>query len=178
MDDLSAPESVLEILVGTLILIVVIFVHGAGIRVISRRFSTSWTHVTSTTPHWRLNMMLALTIGALAILHFAETLIWAVPLYFRAIIPSMRDSYYYVLESYTTLGEGNVTLPDRWRLIGPIIGMSGLFTFGWTGSVLVSIMTDFGKLDLLRARRAHSDKDDLNLGGSALEQEETHAESL
>ena len=49
----------------------------------------------------------------------------------------MRDSYYFVLESYTTLGEGNVTLPDRWRLLGPIIGMSGLFTFGWTGSVLV-----------------------------------------
>jgi len=39
----------------------------------------------------------------------------------------MRDSYYYVLESYTTLG-CNISLPDRWRLIGPIIGMSGLFT--------------------------------------------------
>jgi hypothetical protein len=97
--------------------------------------------------------MLAVTIAALAVLHFAETLIWAVPLYVRDIIPSMRDSYYYVLESYTTLGEGNVTLPDRWRLLGPIIGMSGLFTFGWTGSVLVSIMTDFGKFDRLQARR-------------------------
>ena len=85
-------------------------------------------------------MRLAVTIAALAVLHFAETLIWAVPLYVRDIIPSLRDSYYYVLESYTTLGEGNVTLPDRWRLLGPIIGMSGLFTFGWTGSVLVSIM--------------------------------------
>ena len=31
--------------------------------------------------------------------------------------------------------------------------MSGLFTFGWTGSVLVSIMTEFGKLDRSRAPR-------------------------
>ena len=31
--------------------------------------------------------------------------------------------------------------------------MSGLFTFGWTGSVLVSIMTDFDKLDRARAAR-------------------------
>jgi hypothetical protein len=30
--------------------------------------------------------------------------------------------------------------------------MSGLFTFGWTGSVLVSVMTDFGRLDRLRAK--------------------------
>ena len=92
-----------------------------------------------------------LVIGSLTLLHLVETLIWAVPLHLLGICPNLRDSYYYVLESYTTLGEGNVALPDRWRLIGPIIAMSGLFTFGWTGSVLVSIMTDFGKLDRSRA---------------------------
>lgn len=58
-----------------------------------------------------------------------------------------------MLESYTTLGEGSVTLPERWRLIGPIIAMSGLFTFGWTGSVLVNVMTEFGKLDRGQARK-------------------------
>jgi len=152
MDELSTPKPLLEIAVGTLILIVVIFVHGSGIRIINRRFSNSWIRMTSTTPHWRLNLLLAVTIGSLAALHFAETLIWAIPIYARGFIPSMRDSYYYVLESYTTLGEGNVSLPDRWRLLGPIIAISGLFTFGWTGSVLVSIMTEFGKLDRARAK--------------------------
>ncbi|MDP9813127.1 hypothetical protein J2W42_005998 [Rhizobium tibeticum] len=159
MEHLSNPNPLFEIFVGTVFLIAVIFVHGVGIRRISRQFSKSWANVTSTTPHWRLNLMLTVTIAALATLHFAETLIWAVPLYVRAIIPSMRDSYYYVLESYTTLGEGNVSLPARWRLLGPIIGMSGLFTFGWTGSVLVSIMTDFGKYDMLQARRERVEED-------------------
>lgn len=160
VDDLSSPKPVLEILVGTVFLTIVMFVHGLGIRCISRQFSKSWARVDSTTAHWRLNVMLAVTIAALALLHFAETLIWALPLYERAIIPSMRDSYYYVLESYTTLGEGNVALPDRWRLLGPIIAMSGLFTFGWTGSILVSIMTDFGRYDMLRARKAHENEND------------------
>lgn len=151
----------LEIIVGTVFLTIVIFVHGAGIRRISRQFSKSWAKVNENTRHWRLNSMLAVTIASLALLHFAETLIWAVPLYVRAIIPSMRDSYYYVLESYTTLGEGTVSLPDRWRLLGPIIGMSGLFTFGWSGSVLVSIMTDFGKFDMLQAKREHLEEERL-----------------
>jgi amino acid transporter len=152
MDELSAPKPVLEIVVGTLIMIIIIFVHGAGIRTINQRFSKSWIHVNDTTPYWRLNLLLAITIGSLAALHFAETLLWAVPVSVMGLIPSMRDSYYYVLESYTTLGEGNISLPDRWRLIGPIIAMSGLFTFGWTGSVLVSIMTEFGNLDRARAK--------------------------
>ncbi|WP_457584099.1 ion channel [Ensifer canadensis] len=151
LEEFSKPGPVMEIAVGTLLLIVIIFVHGAGIRTISQRFNKSWAHMSGTTPHWRLNLLLACTIAALAALHFAETFLWAVPVSATGLIPSMRDSYYYVLESYTTLGEGNINLPDRWRLIGPIIGMSGLFTFGWTGSVLVSIMTEFGRLDRLRA---------------------------
>ena len=92
-------------------------------------------------------------------LHFLETLLWAVPIQATGLIPEMRDSYYFVLESYTTLGEGPVNLPEQWRLIGPIIAMSGLFTFGWTGSVLVSIMTEFGRLDRSRARSEKSEKD-------------------
>ncbi len=152
MDELSTTKPVLEIAVGTLILIVVIFVHGAGIRVINRRFSKSWIHMTRSTPHWRPNLLLAVTIASLAALHFAETLIWAIPISVRGLIPSMRDSYYFVLENYTTLGEGTIRLPDQWRLLGPIIAISGLFTFGWTGSVLVSIMTEFGRLDRARAK--------------------------
>ena len=153
MNDLSTPEPVLEIAVGTVILIIVIFVHGAGIRAINLRFNRAWVHVDSGTSHWRINLLLAATIASLSALHFTETLIWAAPIYARGFIPSMRDSYYFVLESYTTLGQGNITLPERWRLLGPIIAISGLFTFGWTSSVLVSIMTEFGKLDRARIKR-------------------------
>ena len=153
MNELENPGPVLEVLAGTIGLVAIIFVHGAGIRAINRRFSQAWVHVTPATRHWRVNLLLALVIGSMALLHLLETLMWAVPLHLLNILPGLRDSYYYVLESYTTLGEGAVELPERWRLIGPIIAMSGLFTFGWTGSVLVSIMTEFGKLDRSKATR-------------------------
>lgn len=143
----------LEVAVGIFGLIVIIFVHGVGIRTINRRFSDAWVNVSPDTPHWRVNLVLATTIAALSIVHLTETLIWAAPIHYAGIIPNLRDSYYYVLESYTTLGEDTLRLPDHWRLLGPIIAMSGLFTFGWTGSVLVSIMTEFGKLDRIRARK-------------------------
>ncbi|MCS0461565.1 MULTISPECIES: hypothetical protein [Rhizobium] len=110
--------------------IAIIIVHGVGIRAINQRFSKSWVRVTNVTPHWRINLLLAFTIGSLAVLHFVETFLWAAPISLMGLIPSMRDSYYFVLESYTTLGEGAVRLPDGWRLIGPIMAMSGLFTFG------------------------------------------------
>lgn len=153
MDEFSTPHPFLELVLGTIIMILIIFVHGAGLRAINQRFNASWIQLSERASYWRLNLLLAFTIGSLATLHFIETFLWAIPVYALGLVPSMRDSYYYVLESYTTLGEGNVSLPDPWRLIGPIIAMSGLFTFGWTGSVLVSIMTEFGKIDRIRAKR-------------------------
>ena len=151
MSELEQPSPLLELVAGTIGLIVVIFVHGVGMRLINRHFSDAWVRVTPTTAYWRVNLLLVLVIGALAVMHLLETLMWAGPLHSLGVIPSLRDSYYYVLESYTTLGEGDVSLPDPWRLVGPIIAMSGLFTFGWTASVLVSIMTEFGRLDRARA---------------------------
>lgn len=150
-DEFIAPSFYREISLGMLVLIIVIFVHGAGIRMINRRFSQAWVRITSDTPHWWVNAILAVTIASLTLLHLAETLLWALPVYTMGLIANMRDSYYYVLESYTMLGEGNVALPYEWRLVGPIIAISGLFTFGWTVGVLVTIMTDFGKLDKVRA---------------------------
>jgi hypothetical protein len=159
MNELENPSPVLEIAIGTVGIIFIIFVHGLGMRGITRRFNDVWVQVTPETAYWRVNLLLVVVVGALAVLHLVETLIWAVPIHSLGMIASLRDSYYYVLESYTTLGEGNVGLPDQWRLVGPIIAMSGLFTFGWTGSVLVNIMTEFSKYDRARAERHKGRRD-------------------
>jgi hypothetical protein len=83
------------------------------------------------------------------------------------MLPSLRDSYFFVLESYTTLGGGSVELPDHWRLLGPMIGMSGMFTFSWTVSVLVTVMNEFGKLDRTRATKDQRETERRPDGGGA-----------
>ena len=122
MGDLTDPGPLLEIAIGTIGLVVIIFFHGISIRFINRRFSAAWVRVDATTPHWRVNLMLAADDRRLRGRRTSlETLIWAVPIHRLGMIPDLRDSYYFVLESYTTLGEGAVSLPDQWRLIGPIL---------------------------------------------------------
>lgn len=154
MDAVTAPEPVVEVAFGLLVLVGVIFVHGTALRFITRRFNAAWMHVNLARGSWRANLLLGLAIAALALTHLVETLLWSLPIYALGMIPTMRDTYFFVLECYTTLGGGTVTLPDAWRLIGPIIAMSGVFTFGWTTGVLVAIMGAVGKLDRSEAARA------------------------
>jgi hypothetical protein len=147
------PHPLVEVAIGVFALVVVILFHGVCVRIINRRFTRAWVGVRANPRPLRVNLVLAVVIGSLAATHLAETLFFAVPLTHYGIVPQFRDSYFFVLESYTTLGEGSIKLPDSWRLLGPIIAMSGLFTFGWTGSVLVSIMSQISHLDGEEARR-------------------------
>jgi hypothetical protein len=48
---------------------------------------------------------------------------------------------YFCANAYTTLGMGNLDLGEHWRILSPIIAISGLFTFAWTTSSLVDVVS-------------------------------------
>jgi len=156
---MPTPNPVIETILGVFWLTLVILIHGIGIQKINRQFTHLWARVTIETSHWKINIILALVIASLTVLHLVETIFWALPIYALSLVPTWADAYFYVLENYTTLGAGDVRLPERWRLMGPIIAISGLFTFGWTTGVLVSTMTEFTQLNKQRSKSTIDGKD-------------------
>jgi hypothetical protein len=150
---MPAPNPIIETVLGVVWLTLVILIHGVGIQKINREFARVWAHVTIHTAHWKVNIILALVIASLTVLHLVETIFWGLPIYALSLVPTWADSYFYVLENYTTLGAGDVRLPEKWRLMGPIIAISGLFTFGWTTGVLVSTMSELTQLNKQRSKR-------------------------
>jgi len=152
--DVLNPNPFSEIGFCLLIVIIMISVHGWCLGSVSRRFAIGLAALPPSAPGWRVSLLVSVTIGLLALIHLLESLIWVVPIWWLGLIPSLHDTYLYVLEAYTTLGEGSVSLPKGWQIVGPMIAMSGLFTFSWTGSVLVYVMTESSKR---HARTAHSD---------------------
>ncbi|MFO0991841.1 MAG: ion channel [Hyphomicrobiales bacterium] len=156
---MAAPDPIIETILGVFWLTLVILIHGVGIQAINRQFARMWTHVTVHTTHWKINLILGTVIASLTILHLAETVFWGLPIYALNLVPTWLDSYIFVLENYTTLGAGNVRLPHDWRLMGPIIAISGLFTFGWTTGVLVSTMSELTQLNKQRSKQGIDDDD-------------------
>ena len=142
---LKDPSLITEMGFGLMILVLVITVHGWFMGAVSKFFAVHFARFSQGTAQWRVSLLVSVTIALLASVHFLETLIWAVPIWWFGMISGFRDSFYFVLESYTTLGNANAELPTAWRLIGPMIAISGLFTFSWTGSVMVYVMTETGK---------------------------------
>ena len=150
----ALTDPFVELALATVILVPVIVFHGWCLGQVSKTFSMHFALYTPETSRWRVTTLSGLTITALVVVHLLETLLWTAPLLWLGILDNFRDAYYYVLEAYTTLGEGTLYLPDQWRLVGPVIAISGLFTFGWTASVLVYVMSQTGKLHAERSKAA------------------------
>lgn len=155
----TASDVLIELSLATSFLILIIAVHGWLLTQASGRFSRRFALMDWRTPMWKINLVMSVTVATLVAIHLTEAAIWASPLYFMHITRDFRDAYSYVLEAYTTLGEGRVVLPDKYRLLAPVIAVSGLFTFGWTGSALVYVMTQVLRLEATRARRKTAGKD-------------------
>lgn len=130
-----------EIAIGVGALIASLMIHGAGMFFIQRRNA----HYQRLAPlHWRREVAFSFLILLMLATHVIEVILWSCALVGVGALSNFRDAYYYVAVTYTTLGYAEDTLPEVWRILAPMMAMSGVFAFGWTTSVLFSIVGDGG----------------------------------
>lgn len=79
----------------------------------------------------------------LFILHLLTNFAWGLFGYLAGALPTYREGVFYSLENYTGLGLTRVQVPEKWRMLAPMISLSGVFCLGWSTAVLVGV---FGPL--------------------------------
>ena len=126
-----------EIAFGVGTLIASLMIHGVGMFYVQRR---NRDFQTLPPLGLRREAAFSLLVFVLVLTHVIEVLVWAVALIAVGAIPLFRDAYYYVAVTYTTLGYAEGTLPAQWRILAPMMAMSGVFAFGWTTSVLFAVV--------------------------------------
>jgi hypothetical protein len=77
---------------------------------------------------------------AIVILHGVVILLWA-GFYRTRCFPSWELAFYFSASSYSTVGYGDLILPSKWRLLGPLEGITGILMCGISVSVLFALVT-------------------------------------
>ena len=142
--------------IGAIILVILVLFHGLGLHRILVNFKRAELRLRTGRPHLgRSGFLFGWAVFLMLLLHIAEIAAWAYALIILGLIVHPTDALYFCANAYTTLGYGTVDLGPQWRNISPIIAISGLFTFAWTTSSLVSIVTSYLKLvEQLQLERA------------------------
>ena len=121
-------------------LLAIVLVHATGMRMLTDRFEKRLLTFGIMHSTWRPDVLMGLVVSLMLLLHLFEIWLWAAALVYSGLVQNWRAAGFFAANTYTTVGYGNFLLPDGWHMLAPIIAISGLFTFGWTGSVLVEIV--------------------------------------
>src|SRR5262245_5255248 len=87
---------------------------------------------------WRTAVLIARFSTAMIVLHFLQILLWA-GFYRWRCLPSWESSFYFSAASYSTVGYGDLVLPQFWRTLGPVESMTGVLMAGLSVSALFAI---------------------------------------
>jgi len=84
----------------------------------------------------RLTLLLIAVFSVIVVLHLGEAAIWAFFYQQRGLFPDYESSLYFSLKSYSTVGYGDVLLPQRWRLLGCVEAITGVLLCGLSTAFL------------------------------------------
>ncbi|RZL90598.1 MAG: hypothetical protein EOP82_15210 [Variovorax sp.] len=148
-----------DIMFGGSGLVFVIMFHAFWIRIITNSFLKRSHALRLGASLWRVDLLFAAAVLMMLALHLAEVVVWAGALVVGGIVGDWATGAYFAANCYTALGEP-FSLPRTWRMLPPIIAMSGIFAFAWTASVLVNFVARYNQLRASILTRAQSAKVD------------------
>jgi hypothetical protein len=117
---------------------VTVIIHGLGAAAAARRTARLWAGRSGRPGRLGAELLLARLVGALLLLHLAEAVVWAVFYVLTGALPDLETAAYFSLTSYTTVGYGDLVLPEPWRLLGPLEAAVGILMLGWSTGILVA----------------------------------------
>ena len=99
---------------------------------------------------WRTGQYFTATIliSALVLLMFLasllESFLWAEAYLAAGAIEGLEQALYFSIVTFTTLGYGDITLDQGWRLLGSFQAANGIIMFGWTTALIVTFVQRLG----------------------------------
>jgi hypothetical protein len=129
----------LQFLIGCIVSIVNIMVH-ALVTVGAVGIARSAGSRNAVRPGLRLMIVMVGTATVLMMAHTLEVFVWALAYATVGVAPADSDLLYFAFVNYTTLGYGDITPVQAWRLTGPMTAMNGILMFGWSTAVLFEVL--------------------------------------
>ena len=125
-----------QLTIGSALVVVTVLVHGVSLDIILTALRAIGME---TLIRWRL-LSLSLLVLAVLSAHLIEIWIWAVFYFFIEEIPTFKTALYFSTSSFTTVGYGDLTLSEEWRLLGSLESANGMILFGWSTAFIFTVI--------------------------------------
>ena len=129
-----------QIAIGGLLIVLTTFVHAGGtlaaLEVLRRPHFLRWGLRNS----WTRVSLIASLVLMMFFAALAEVGLWAVAYRLVDAFPAFEPALYFSTVTYTTLGYGDITLDETWRLLTSFQAANGIIMFGWTTALIFTFV--------------------------------------
>ena len=129
-----------QLILGILIVCMTAYMHAWALALAMQKLKpiSSWARKKPT--NFRLSSALGVSVVWVMGAHLLEVGRWAVVLLGLNLFDHLGTAYYFSLVAYTTLGFGDITLPEKWQLLSGLIASNGFLIFGWSTAFQVDFL--------------------------------------
>ena len=127
----------MTILIACLLIVLCIIVHAVATSI---AINISKLH---SNYRWKRTVNLFWISIIVLIMFFASVMesgMWATAYYVSGAISNYQDALYFSIVTFTTLGYGDITLTDDWRLLASFEAATGIIIFGWSTAVVMVVV--------------------------------------
>lgn len=88
-------------------------------------------------PSFIATMLIATLVLLMFLVSVLESFLWAGAYLYAGAIEGLEQALYFSIVTYTTLGYGDITLDQEWRLLASLQAANGIIMFGWSTAAIV-----------------------------------------
>lgn len=129
-----------DLVFGGAMMLIIVLVHATGLRLVTARFEHRIGKLQQRPSTWKPDVTMGGAVVMLLFVHLLEIFIWAAALVNFGLIDNWRAAGFIAANTYTAVGYGAFALPPGWHMLVLFVALSGLFSIGWSGSLLVEIV--------------------------------------
>jgi len=126
------------IFLASVLVALTVAVHASGLAVLLRMLLRS--HAEPPTRFWPITWLLIRLAWCLILIHLVEISVWALFYLWVGCLPDAESAFYFSGVTYTTIGYGDLVLPQPWRTLGPVEGMTGILMCGLSAGLFFAVV--------------------------------------
>jgi len=129
-----------QLLLGTMMIAGAVIFHVAALVYLAnylKRLSLTVSHLQHMIGTACLMVVAVFTVICI---HTIEAWSWAALFLYLGKFSELKQALYFSVVTSTTLGYGDITLSERWQIVGTFEAMGGLILFGTSTAFLIELM--------------------------------------
>jgi len=129
-------------LIGAVLIAITVVIHAVGTTAWVRRLARRSAEVPISSNSQAIAILIK-TVLIVFVLHTIEIMVWAGA--YQVLLPlqelgSFEEAVYFSFVTFSTLGYGDITLSEGWRVLSGIEALNGILLVGWTTALIFAVV--------------------------------------